>query len=75
MLFVYRIFVYIGEMCYFCPHKNECGMYINGFHRQSVERCLQINARLRSLPIKCVEEVQKLRAQHEELRHLYPNDR
>ena len=50
-------------------------MYINEFHRQSVERCLQINARLRSLPINCAEEVLKLRALHEELKRLYPNDR
>ena len=47
-------------------------MYLNEFHRQSTERCLQINAQLRSLQINCEEEVQKIKQMHDEIDRRYP---
>lgn len=49
-------------------------MYLNDFHRQSIERCLLINAQLRSLQINCEEEVLKIKQMHKEIARLYPKE-
>lgn len=47
--------------------------YINDFHRQSVERCLKHIEQNKQIPINVEEEIEKIRAMHEELksRNLY----
>ena len=50
--------------------------YINDFHQQSVERCIKHIEQKKHIPINVEEEIEKIRAMHEDLkrRNLYLRD-
>lgn len=47
-------------------------IYLNRFHKESIERCLKKVAQSKSLRLNCKEESRKAQEMHKRISKLYP---
>ena len=66
------IFDEVENRYLFVREDGSISKYINDFHQQSIERCLNHIEQNKHIPINVEEEIEKIRAMHREIALRYP---